>query len=122
MKCQPRFDLLPVCLTRRIGVDLLSLEEFCELCGQFFEGRPCQTVGIILTLVERDESHVVSLLVHAVFASVKRILVGVQAVHFVEVGVSDSNYDDGHGLLRASHQFVDGGSGLHVCDDSIGNY
>ena len=68
MKCQSRFDLLPVCLTRRIGVNILSLEEFCKLCGQFFEGRPCQTVGIVFTLVERDELHVVSLLVHAVFA------------------------------------------------------
>lgn len=38
----------------------------------------------------------------------------------MEVGVSDTNYDDGHRLLRASDQLVDGG--LQVCDDTVGNY
>lgn len=61
--------------------------------------------------------HNISTHLLSVLLTVERFIVRIKDIHRGEVSRTNTNYDDGKGVVTSTHDFID--SSLHVIDDSV---
>ena len=75
---------------------------------------------IVLEIIVRDELNYISGHILTVALGVKGLVVTIKSFHAAEIGIANTNNDDSHRQLGASHNLVN--RLVHVVDDTVCDY
>lgn len=101
-------DLLLLLLTQLLRNDLVLLHEVQKLARNLLKGLFGQQPGVVLEFIEGNELDDVACHLLLESLGIQGDIVRVQHVHFGEVGVSNTNDDDGERQRASSHNLVNG--------------
>jgi len=112
-------DLLALSIRASVGRDVVLSEEVEQLRWHLHQGLLREEVRVVLEVIEGHKLDDISSHVLAVGLRVESLFVSIEDLHGLEVGVTDSDNDDGDGELGSTDYLVD--CLVHIIDNTIGD-